>query len=299
LDLYSKVYLPLSSSVLPEIENNCLTDNKRKACVYPTYVMEGQANGRLSALKVGRNSYNPHSIGPEEKSNLKPAGYDEAFVCFDYRNMEVNVLQWLSKDSELGDILKTDKDIYKEIWRRMTRIEPTDSHRSICKKIFLPVVFGLGRRTLAGKLGSSEEFAARLIDNFVDTFPVAFDWVKNQSADGNNVATDIFGRRRKFKPEQMYKIRNFVIQSPASMICLRKLVRLHEALSECGRIAFHIHDGYSLLCKRSEINSVFELGTRVLEDEEDLFPGLRLRTTCQVGSNLGSLEKINTGVVKA
>ena len=291
LSLYGKVHLPLFSLVLPEIETGCLVDNRRKMCVYPHYVLEGQLNGRLCASKLGSASYNPHSLGEKERLNLRPRNYDETFVCFDYRNMEVNVLQWLSGDENLEGMLG-EGDVYKSIWRRITKQEPTDAQRALCKKIFLPVIFGQGKASLSEKMGISEEIAAKLLHSLNRTFPVAFDWVKSQSADGNNVATDVFGRRRKFEGHQLYKIKNFCIQSPASMICLRKLVRLHEALSGMASICFHVHDGYYVLCKNSDLDLVRQTGASALEEEDSLFEGLKLTTTCKFGPNLNELEEI-------
>jgi DNA polymerase I-like protein with 3'-5' exonuclease and polymerase domains len=154
------------------------------------------------------------------------------------------------------------------------------------------VVFGQGKASLSKKMGISEEIAAKLIHSLNRTFPVAFDWVKSQSTDGNNVATDALGRRRKFESHELYKIKNFCIQSPASMICLRKLVRLHEALSGMASICFHVHDGYCVLCKNSDLDLVREAGISALEEEDCLFEGLGLSTTCKFGPNLNELEEI-------
>lgn len=293
---YEKVYNPLICKVLPDIETNCLIDNKRKRCVYPTYMIEGQANGRLKTLKINSNSYNPHSIGSSEKISLRPRDYDEVFVYFDYKNMEVNVLQWLSKDQDLAAILESGQDLYKEIWSQITKQTPTDKHRNLCKNIFLPVVFGQGAKSLSKKLEVSEEIASKLIDSLVRTFPVAFDWVKNQLPNGNNMAIDAFGRKRIFDFQEHYKVKNFCIQSPASMICLRKLVRLHEALAEKASICFHVHDGYYVLCKKTDVNSVCKIGIQVLEEEDPLFLNLKLKTTCHFGHNLNDLKTLNQEV---
>ena len=290
---YEKVYNPLLSKVLPDIETNCLIDNNKKSCVYPTYILEGQVNGRLKTVKVNSSSYNPHSIGNSEKISLRPRDYDEVFVYFDYKNMEVNILQWLSEDEELASILNSEKDLYKYIWEKITKQKPTANHRAICKNIFLPVVFGQGPKSLSKKLGISEEIATKLIDNLVRSFPVAFNWVKSQQSDSNNLAIDAFGRKRKFSEQEQYKIKNFCIQSPASMVCLRKLVRLHEALSEKATICYHVHDGYCVLCKKKDIDLVSKIGIKTLEEEDELFPGLSLKTTCNFGNNLNNLESLN------
>lgn len=292
---YFGVYVPLATRVIPDIETCCLVDNSKKMCVYPHYDLKGQANGRLKATAPTEAHYNAHSIGPEQKKNLRPAGYDDVFVCFDYRNMEVNVLQWLSGDPALGSILERDEDTYRAIWSRMTRREATDAHRKLCKKMFLPIVFGQGGRSLSSSLGVKEKIATEIIDRLVSTFPVAFDWVSSQSADGDNMASDKFGRRRFFAEHELYKIRNFAVQSPASMICLRKLVRLHESLSGLARIGFHVHDGYCVICTKNQVDEVFELGTKVLEEEDAMFPGLKLRSTCEFGNCLDNLETISRG----
>jgi hypothetical protein len=119
--------------------------------------------------------------------------------------------------------------------------------------------------------------------------------VNSQSVDSNNTATDAFGRKRKFEDQKQYKIKNFCIQSPASMICLKKLVRLHEVFASKASICFHVHDGYCVLCNKNEVNSVYELGTSVLEEEDPMFPGLDLKTTCKFGHSLNDMQNIIKG----
>ena len=293
---YLGVYAPLASSVIPDIETCCLVDNRKRLCVYPLYGIEGQANGRLRATAPTDSNYNPHSMGPDQRASLRPPGYDQVFVHFDYRNMEVNVLQWLSGDEALGDLLEGDGDPYRAIWSTVTRQEATEAQRGVCKDVFLPVVFGQGARSLADRLGAKEEIASKIIDRLVSTFPVAFDWVSSQSPNGDNVATDRFGRRRRFDGRELYKIRNFAVQSPASMICLRKLVRLHGSLSGLARVCFHVHDGYCVVCDKNDVREVSEVGTSVLEEEDSLFPGLRLKTLCCSGGSLSDLKPIKRGV---
>lgn len=295
--LYSSVYIPLVTKVLPDIETLCLVDNSKKSCVYPFYVPEGQANGRLKAIMPTANHYNPHSLGPDKKRNIRPPSWDDTFVYFDYSNMEVNVLQWLSGDPNLGSILESESDPYLSIWSRVSGKRPDEGQRKVCKEVFLPVVFGLGAKSLAAKFGIKEENASKIIDRLVSAFPVAFDWVKSQSADGDNMAVDRFGRRRFFKERELYKIRNFAVQSPASMICLRKLVRIHESLSGLARTCFHVHDGYCVVCDKNEVDMVFKSGIKTLEEEDNMFPGLRLRATCRYGNCLNELTKIERGAL--
>jgi hypothetical protein len=287
---HNEVYKPLFSEVVPSMETVCLVDNKRRILVHPSYVIDGQANGRLKAFKNGRASYNPHTMGFSEKSSLKPSRYDQSFVYFDFRNMEVCVLSWLSGDKNLAKIINSGSDPYREIWKIISGENPTDSQRLVCKNMFLPVVFGLGASSLSKKIGVSEKISKKIIDSFVKSFPTAFDWINRQSNLDSCMALDVFGRKRIFNQGEFYKSRNFFIQSPASMICLKKLVSLYMSLSEMADICFHVHDGYCLVCDRSSIDRVIDIGSEILESEDDLFPGLHLRVSCKFGLNLENLE---------
>jgi hypothetical protein len=294
---YEAVYKPLFSRVVPSMETCPLVDNRRRMRVYPSYVIEGQANGRLKALKTRKESYNPHTLGPDEKRNMRPTGYDDTFVHFDFKNMEVCVLQWLSGDDLLGNILSSGNDPYKEIWRIVSGSEPSDNQRALCKGVFLPVIFGLGKRGLSKKLCVSEKVAGTIIDRLVKSFSAAFDWVEGQSKFVGDTAVDAFGRKRKFEPDDVYKSRNFFIQSPASMICLRKLVRLHDDLSGLARLCFHVHDGYYAICEKSKVDEVSEAGIASLESDEEMFPGLELGTSCSSGQNLHDLQPTKRKVI--
>jgi hypothetical protein len=288
---YEEVFYPLICRVIPSIETNPLVDVAAKRLVYSYYEIEGQSNGRMKNLKVLKDCFLPHSMGEKEKSNLRLPSDQEYFVYFDYKHMEVSVLAWITKDEKLMEFTRSQDDLYDLIWKKLTNQDATEDQRKICKNIFLPVIFGQGAFSLSKRIGISEKNATKLIYNLERSFPVAFAWVKSQATDSNNFATDIFGRRRKFQKDELYKIKNFCIQSPSNMICLRKLVKLHEALSNKAKICFHLHDGYCISCNKKEYRSIIELSKKVLEEDDDLFPNLKLKTSCHFGENLNKLIK--------
>lgn len=291
-NFYENVYNPLILRVIPSIENNKLVDIKNKKFVYSFYEIEGQTNGRMKNLKILKDSYMPHSMGEKEKENLRLCSDEEYFLYFDYKHMEVSVLEWASKDQRLSEILSLGEDLYISIWKILTNSDATVEQRKICKNIFLPVIFGQGANSLSSRLGINEKNASKLIYKLNQAFPVAFTWINSQVSDCNNFATDLFGRRRKFTENEFYKIKNFCIQSPANMICLRKLVKLYEILDNKANILFHIHDGYCISCKKKEIKHVYEICKNALEQDDVLFPGLKLKTSCVYGDNLNNLKNI-------
>jgi len=292
LIFYKKIYTPLIQRVIPDIETDPLVNLKTKSFSNCYYELEGQANGRMKTLKLSNNSYMPHSMSDDDKNNIALPDPDDVFLVFDYKHMEVSVLEWLSKDKGLSEILSEDRDLYSAVWEYLTKTDADESQRSLCKKILLPVVFGLGPKSLSKKLGLSEKNASKLIYKLVDTFPVAFSWVESQRVDSNNFATDFFGRRRKFSENEFYKIRNFCVQSPSNMICLKKLVDLHDSLID-AKLRFHVHDGYVISCNKREIKNVYKNAKLVLEKDDEMFLNLKLKVSCKYGKKLNNLFNIN------
>jgi len=291
--IYQEIYIPLLTRVVPEIETLGFNDTEARYPVYPCYELEGQVNGRMKCLKAFSHSFNPHSLDEVAKSHLRPVGYDKVFLLFDYKHMEVSVLQWLSKDPALREILDSEGDVYKNILDRITTIQCDDAKkRAVCKAVFLPVIYGQGSKSVAERLGISESAGERLVRGIYNNFPVAMSWIQEQqdTFDANNFATDYFGRRRRFN-EQQYKIRNFVVQAPASIICLHKLIRLHDTLQGHAEIVFHVHDGYGIVTHKSN-TKVAEMAIQTLEANESLYSGLKLKVSGSRGEALGTLNSI-------
>lgn len=291
---YLEVFNPLIKVVVPKLETNCLVDKNKKILVSSFYEIEGQLNGRMKCASSLQKCFIPHALNEYSKENLKPQDPDDFFVYFDYKHMEVNVLQWLSKDLKLKEILDSDKDFYAAVWELLIKQEANESQRKICKRIFLPVIFGQGSYSLSKKIGLEEKISKMLIDRLKKSFRDSFDWVENQSLNiENNFAFDVFGRIRKFDQSDAYKIKNFCIQSPASMICLKKLVVLYDLIKEYAKLCFHVHDGYCLLCNKNNLHKVLDIGFYALEKEEEMFPNLNLIATCKIGKKLNKLEDYN------
>ena len=282
--LWQEIYWPLIDEVVPAIENTPLTDVDKRKMVYPYYEIEGQINGRMKCNGALTAGYNPHSLTVQVKNALKPTGYEDNFVYFDYKSMEVLVLQWLSNDWGLKEIINSDQDMYVGIWEKITGIACDESKRKICKDLFLPVVFGQGYKTTAQNFNFSENTAKRLIDNIYSSFPNALEYVHKKTVKGQ--ALDYFGRIRKFEDENSFKIRNFLIQSPAAVICLHKLVKLYNKIKNISKICYHLHDGFCILVNNQNLKQVIALGQQSLTEDSDLYPGLRLKVAVKTSKKL-------------
>lgn len=285
--IYQKVYLPLLSRVIPKIEIEGVFNTAKRQILFSYYEIEGQVGGRLACQLAYKNCFNPHSLSAEEKLELQPKGNNLVFLCFDYHFHEVCILAWLSQDEVLGKLISEDGDFYKKLYTQITGGEcNSDIKRSFCKDyLFLPVIYGQSAKTLAERANTSVATAEKLIFRLKSIFSRLFTWVENHTGE-NNVYVDYIGRKRKFLDGEEYKYRNFIIQSPGAIFCLEKLVYLHNALRDYGRVVAHIHDGYIVRSSEEQVEMVRSRCLQVLEGESILFPGLKLRTNCKISKTL-------------
>jgi len=288
--IYQQVHLPLIRQI-PHIETYGLAHRQKKSKVYSHYTIDGQINGRMKCSNAYAASYNPHSLSVEEKDNLRNPGFDYNFMYFDYKHMEVSVLQWLTKDVAMGEILNSGEDFYAKMWEILTNSSCNKERRQLCKNFFLPIFYGMGAEAMAKKMEWSVDACRTLIERVHRKLPVAFNWMRNETLkigpDGE--VFDRFGRCRFF--DVSYKVRNFVVQSPASLVCLHKLVQLIEGLGQLGAVCMHIHDGYVISVKKENLFKTYMLTKQILESEHELYPGLKLKTGCKVGTNLNELKE--------
>jgi len=289
--LYNQVYYPLITTVIPQMEATGVAHRGKKKILHPFFEIEEHANGRLKCRKAFYRSYLPHNLSSEDKENLAPVDYDDVFVYFDFKSYEVAVLQWLSGDIKLGKALSSG-NAYEYIWSAVTSLQPDTQSEKRGKLLFLPMIFGLGPRTLAKDFKIDEKTARELINRFNHSFPTAFTWIESQGVDDDNYATDHFGRRRKIEQGNEYLVRNFSVQAPASIISLKKLVKLHEKTKDFSKLCFHLHDGFCILVNKGEIRRAANIGTEVLEAPDNLFPDLKLKVSCVWGRRLDQLKTI-------
>jgi hypothetical protein len=292
-EIYKKIHLPLINKTLPGIETVGLINKELRREVFPAYQIEGQLNGRLLCSKVLEDSFNPHTLSKEDKLNLCSRQPNDLFLHFDYRHMEVSVLQWLSGDAVLGDMINSGEDLYSSIFKKIFGVDcETSKQRKLCKSFFLPVVYGLSKNALSEKLGVSISMADHIYNGICRHFKTAISWVEQRQTCIADVSIDYFGRNRIFK-EKKYRARNFAIQAPASLVCLDKLIKLYDLLeSSDAEVVFHVHDAFVILARPLGVTSLCKDIKILLEENCEMYDGLKLKTECRVGNRLVELKHL-------
>lgn len=281
--VWQKVLKPLAMTVIPSVENVGVLNVERAMKVHPCYEIEAQENGRMSCTSAFQFGINHHTIGDELGDKLRPNSLDEVFLYFDYSNMEVAVLQWLAKDDDLGEILAGDDDVYETLFKRI--IGGThENARKIAKKFFLPTIYGSSASGLVEKCKFSERLAATVINRLNEQFAKSFRYVESFQEDARTgVVRDHFGRKRFFS-DAYHKARNTAIQSPATAICLERLVALHTL--NVSPVLMSIHDGFVVSATAKNVKDVVVAVKDCLQAESPLAPGLKLKVACKTGRTL-------------
>lgn len=284
--VYREIHLPLIKEIVPQLENVGINDLRQKHAKFAYYEIDGQANGRFRcSSKLFRRGYNAHTIGPEQRQHYRPVDDSKLFLYLDFNHMEVSVLQWLSQDENMGKILKSPYDFYEAISILLTG----GKDRNLGKN-FLPIIYGMGAWSLSKKLQISEDLAGDYIHTLRNKFPTAVEYVESylHKSKQDNKACDYFGRCRRFDPNDDRmdnQIRNFLIQAPANIVCLEKLIDLNREVP----VAFHVHDGYCLYVKKN-YQKVLAKAKAVLESPSRMLEGLELKISSTVGPSLNEME---------
>lgn len=292
--VYKNLHIPLMTKVIPHLECagiiNVLTGSKS----YAFYEIDGQENGRLRCCNAFKNGFVPHAMKPELKDNLKPRDFEELFLIFDFRAMEVFMLSWLSKDPYLQELCQQ-TDIYFSLYECLMGKPPKEKNdRDLIKKIFLPVIYGQSSYMLGQRCNIPKDEAESIVNRIYSSFPVASKWIKHQEEQLQNLgfAKDVFGKRRKFDEGKEYLVRNFCVQAPAAVVCLEKLNHLYFALNGKTDLAYTVHDGYAIYANKHNWKEVYEISKEVLLGESEFCPELKLKLTCRGGRNLNDLKLI-------
>lgn len=295
LEVYRSIFQKLICVSLPEIENTFLVNDLTAEKIYPHYIVEGQDNGRLNTKTFGSKSYNPNILDDEKKNIIVNPYEDEAFVVFDYRSMETSVLAGLSKDGKLSTVINSSADPYEQIAKYVLNIDNSNS-RVLGKEIFLPVIYGISAATLAEKMDISLEQAKVYISSLRLNFSASFEYMDRAytQASQTGIVDDYFGRIRIFKPDEAFKAKNFVVQSPAATINQLVLNRLVENQNKIGYRVFYInHDAYCLSVKKSQVKKKFYEIKDLLEQKIEQAPDVILFAEGKVGNKLNQMIKIN------
>ncbi|MEI6296776.1 MAG: DNA polymerase [bacterium] len=163
----------------------------------------GTTTGRMSSTEPNlQNIPARGEFGSEvRRAMLATPGYKLA--TFDYSQIEMRVLAWLTGDETLIQTFRDGKDIHSSVASKVFGVpesEVTKEMRRQAKVINFGIIYGMGVKALKKNLGSTMEEAEKFHNNYFEKFPKVkeyFDKTK-EDAHKNGYTETFFGRRRYF-----------------------------------------------------------------------------------------------------
>jgi len=239
---------------------------------------ENNLNGTIS----GRLASSLHTI-PREGGfrDCYIAPKDYKFVGMDYKQFELRIAAYLSKDRKLIKILDS-LDAKEQLTRIIAGIEYDEEIWAQVKGVVYGTLYGRGSKSICEEFGLSLDYAIELKKDFFRKFPKVKNLLEEYSDFGLNYGyiADMVGRTRRFITSQ-YKVYdidhditrqsvNFPIQSGSSAIFWSKVLLVHNFLKDKKSKIIHTkHDAVYFIVHNDEedliekIKSILEKDTLI------------------------------------
>lgn len=274
--------------------------------------LAGTATGRLSSSDPNLQNIPAQRLGPEIRNGFIPRdGY--VFLEADYSQLELRVAAWYSDDTAMKETFKNGLDIHRIVAAKMFRKpegEITTFQRYMAKFVDFGILYGRGAKSLTE--GQEVEWleeqgvprwtlseAEFFLNEFLGGFPGLATWMKEQKARAlrDKQVTTKMGRIRRFplipasdRGSVERQAVNTPIQSLASDVCLRSLVKLHNELPEGAYVLFPVHDSILFEIREDLVEELAPFIKRTMEGGFPFPSDVPFPVDMKVGTRWGSLE---------
>jgi DNA polymerase-1 len=242
------------------------------------------ATGRLSSSEPNLQNIPVRSeLGREIRAAFVSRHAGGAILSADYSQIELRLLAHLSGDAALAAAFAAAADVHTITAARIFACDVaavTPAQRAAAKTVNFGVVYGMGARGLAERLGIGRDEARRFIDEYFATYPRVRACTEElvASARRTGVATTMLGRRIRVadldSPQPALRAAaeriavNAPIQGSAADLIKVAMVRVHAGLAAAGlrsQLVLQVHDELVFDVVRGEIEAVTALARTAME----------------------------------
>src|SRR5918992_1399651 len=196
-------------------------------------------------------------------------------VIADYSQIELRVLAEVSGDPAFVRAFQEGEDLHRVTAATMFGVEDeevTRDQRSAAKRINFGLAYGRGAKSLSAQLGTDEERARALIDEYFANYPKVQRYLQSTASKAMKTRTlrTLSGRVRKFgdvsgldsvaKGSMRREAMNYPIQGASADIAKLALAYIREELEGFdARLINSIHDEFVVECAEEVASEVAEL----------------------------------------
>jgi DNA polymerase I-like protein with 3'-5' exonuclease and polymerase domains len=142
--------------------------------IHPNLNHTATKTGRLSCTRP--NIQNQTEEGGIKRAYVSRWGDKGQLVDFDYAQLEMVALAYLSNDATLINDINSGVDMHEALYRDMHGRTPTKEERKPFKRMSFGLVYGAGYKVLAVNSGCSEKDAKRFIKVFYSRYSGVKEW---------------------------------------------------------------------------------------------------------------------------
>ncbi len=169
--------------------------------IHPTFLQLGASTGRLSCQNPNLQNIPQESEWSKEIRNIFIPEKNNLFVSFDYSQIELRVIAFLTQDQNMVNTFKTGGDIHAVTASKIfgVSIDNVDQKmRRTAKTLNFGMMYGMGYRALAQSAKISQDEAKDFIKRYFEEFSSVKNWQKNvlEEARKTGISKNVNGRQR-------------------------------------------------------------------------------------------------------
>ena len=259
--------------------------------IHPSFNQMVTTTGRLSCSNPNLQNI---PVRTEYGSLIRKAfcvDGNNILYSFDYSQIELRILAHFSKDSQLVEAFRLEKDIHQEtadilftissLFAKPVELNKNVNLRRIAKTINFGVIYGMSPYGLSKEVGIPVGQAAKFIDSYFEKFSGVKKYIDGviEKTEKAGFAETIFGRRR-YIPEIRSRERsqkefgkraaiNMPIQGTAADIIKLAMVRIEKEFTDKGirsKMVLQIHDELLFEVIANEEKTVYRIVKDIMEN---------------------------------
>ena len=278
---------------------NLVDSNSR---IHTSFNQRGTATGRLSS-----SDPNLQNIPVKTDDGIKiregfVAGEGKVLMSIDYSQVELRVLTSMSKDENLIEAYREEKDLHDLTARRIFNLSDSDDvtreQRTIAKIINFSIIYGKTAFGLAKELKIPVKDASEYIKKYFEQYPRVTTFEKEviEFGEEHGYVKTLFGRKRyisgidsknktiKAQAERMAV--NTVIQGTAAEVLKKVMLKVYETLKDKDDIALllQVHDELIFEVEESSVEKYSEILADIMKNTVKL-EDVNLNININIGKN--------------
>ena len=278
---------------------NLVDSNSR---IHTSFNQIGTATGRLSSSEP-----NLQNIPVKTDDGIKiregfVAEEGKVLMSIDYSQVELRVLTSMSKDENLIEAYREEKDLHDLTARRIFNLSDSDDvtreQRTIAKIINFSIIYGKTAFGLAKELKIPVKDASEYIKKYFEQYPRVTTFEKEviEFGEAHGYVKTLFGRKRyisgidsknktiKAQAERMAV--NTVIQGTAAEVLKKVMLKVYETLKDKDDIALllQVHDELIFEVEESSVEKYSEILADIMKNTVKL-EDVNLNININIGKN--------------